>query len=137
MHVPWRGLSRAAGDSLRGKNLFAGAVIERGIARQRAAQSPAPALVAQRIFRFTSAARNAGYVINIEALSPEQASYEADRTWVGRLWEALLPHASGAGGYVNFTADTDAARVRASYGDAKYRRLARIKAEYAPTTSFG
>ena len=53
-----------------------------------------------------------------------------------RLWEALLPHASGAGGYVNFMADTDAERVRASYGDAKYRRLARVKAQYDPDNIF-
>jgi FAD/FMN-containing dehydrogenase len=80
--------------------------------------------------------RNARYVINIEALSPERAGFEADRAWVRRLWEALLPHASGDGGYVNFMADTDAERVRASYGDAKYRRLARIKAEYDPDNVF-
>ena len=80
--------------------------------------------------------RNARYVINIEALSQERAGYEADRAWVRRLWEALLPHASGAGGYVNFMADTDTERVRASYGDAKYRRLARVKAEYDPDNVF-
>ena len=80
--------------------------------------------------------RSSRYVINIEALSPERAAYEADRTWVRGLWEALLPHAGGAGGYVNFMADADAARVRASYGDAKYRRLARVKAEYDPQNVF-
>src|SRR5262245_61260412 len=80
--------------------------------------------------------RHARYVINIEALSPERAPYEADRAWVRGLWDALRPHASGIGGYVNFLADTDAERVRASYGDTKYQRLARVKAVYDPDNVF-
>jgi len=41
-------------------------------------------------------------------------------------------HAFGAGGYVNFMSEVDEDRVRASYGEAKYQRLARIKAQYDP-----
>jgi hypothetical protein len=80
--------------------------------------------------------RDVRYVVNIEALSADRAAYEADRAWARTLWDALRPHANGAGGYLNFLADTDAERVRASYGDAKYRRLARVKAEYDPDNVF-
>ena len=48
----------------------------------------------------------------------------------------MRPHASGAGGYVNFLAEQDEDRVRASYGADKYERLTRIKAEYDPENIF-
>jgi len=48
----------------------------------------------------------------------------------------MRPHATGSGGYVNFMVDADDDRVRASYGDAKYRRLAAIKARYDPDNIF-
>jgi FAD/FMN-containing dehydrogenase len=55
---------------------------------------------------------------------------------VRAFWEALLPYASSAGGYVNFQNDADDERVRESYGSAKYDRLARVKAEYDPDNVF-
>ena len=61
---------------------------------------------------------------------------EAERAWVRAFWEALRPHASGAGSYVNFMTDFDEDRVRAAYGPAKYDRLARIKAQYDPDNVF-
>jgi FAD/FMN-containing dehydrogenase len=42
----------------------------------------------------------------------------------------------GAGSYVNFMTDIEAERVKASYGAAKYERLARIKAEDDPDNVF-
>jgi FAD/FMN-containing dehydrogenase len=62
--------------------------------------------------------------------------YEAERAWVRDFWNAMRPHATGAGGYVNFMSEVDEDRVRASYGAAKYQRLARIKAEYDPDNVF-
>ena len=41
---------------------------------------------------------------------------------------ALRPFAPDEGAYVNFEFDADAERVRASYGEQKYRRLAALKA---------
>jgi len=80
--------------------------------------------------------RSARYVFNIGAAAPHRATYEADRTWVRNFWDAMLPHATGSGSYVNFLVEADADRVRASYGDDKYRRLARVKAEYDPANVF-
>jgi len=80
--------------------------------------------------------RKTRFVVNISAgcLTPEEL--EADRAWVRDLWEALLPHSGGAGSYVNFMTDIDDDRVRVSYGEEKYGRLARIKAEYDPNNVF-
>ncbi|MDM0085218.1 FAD-binding oxidoreductase [Variovorax sp. J31P179] len=80
--------------------------------------------------------RSASYVFNIGAAALDRESYEADRTWVRNFWEAMRPHATGSGGYVNFMMEVDDDRVRASYGEAKYERLARIKAEYDPDNIF-
>jgi FAD/FMN-containing dehydrogenase len=71
----------------------------------------------------------------IAAIAPTAELLEADRPWVRSFWEALRPHASNAGGYVNFMTDADADRVRTAYG-AKYERLAEIKAEYDPENVF-
>ncbi len=55
---------------------------------------------------------------------------------VRSFWEALRPHATGAGSYINAMTEIEEDRVRASYGPAKYERLARIKAEYDPDNVF-
>jgi len=81
--------------------------------------------------------RAAEWCINIAATAPEPGLLATDRAWVRAFWDALQPHASGSGSYVNFIADTaDEPRVRASYGEAKYDRLARIKARYDPDNAF-
>ena len=80
--------------------------------------------------------RAACYVFNIEAAASDQSTYEADRAWVRSFWDAMRPHATGSGGYVNFMAEADDSRVRASYGRDKYERLARIKAQYDPDNLF-
>ena len=80
--------------------------------------------------------RSAGYVFNIAAQGPTRELYEADRNWVRAFWDAMRPHASDAGGYVNFMAEPDEDRVRVAYGAAKYERLAHIKAEYDPDNVF-
>ena len=80
--------------------------------------------------------RAAGYVFNIEAAASDPQVYEADRRWVRSFWDAMRPHASGLGGYVNFLVEDDETRVRASYGEAKYLRLGRIKAQYDPSNIF-
>jgi hypothetical protein len=80
--------------------------------------------------------RSCKYVVNIAAAGPTPELYEADRDWVRAYWAALVPHSLGIGSYVNFMAEYDQDRVRAAYGEAKYARLARIKAAYDPDNTF-
>ena len=80
--------------------------------------------------------RRPGYVVNLAAVAPSPDLLEADTAWVRAYWQALLPHARGAGSYVNFMVEPDQERVLAAYGPVKYRRLAKIKAEYDPHNVF-
>lgn len=76
--------------------------------------------------------RSPQYVVNIAAVSPDPDALAADRVWVRSVWDALRPLATSGSGYVNFMTEPDEDRVRASYGEAKYQRLAQIKATYDP-----
>jgi FAD/FMN-containing dehydrogenase len=83
--------------------------------------------------------RSAGYVFNIAAHAPPGAArdlYEADRVWVRSFWDAMRPHATGSGSYVNFMTDVEEDRVKAAYGPEKYARLARIKHAWDPDNVF-
>ena len=80
--------------------------------------------------------RAPGIMINAAAVAPEPALLAADRDWARQLWQDLLPHAPGIGSYVNFMTDYEADRVKASYGPAKYERLAQVKAAYDPSNVF-
>jgi FAD binding domain-containing protein/berberine-like enzyme len=80
--------------------------------------------------------RAARFAFNMAAVCPAPELLTADRQWVRTFWEAMRPHASGAGSYVNFMADIEEDRVQAAYGAAKYERLAEIKAEYDPDNVF-
>ena len=79
--------------------------------------------------------RSIGYVVNISATAMSPTDYEAERAWVRAYWSALVEHAVGVGGYVNFMTDPQDDRVRNAYG-AKYDRLQRIKAAYDPNNVF-
>lgn len=80
--------------------------------------------------------RAPGIAITIAAIAPEPGLLAADRDWARHFWQDLLPHAPGPGSYVNFMTDYEADRVRASYGPAKYQRLAQVKAAYDPGNVF-
>jgi hypothetical protein len=76
------------------------------------------------------------YIVNIAGIGATPEILRAERLWVRSVWRALRPFATDAGGYVNSMTDNDDDRVRASYGPAKYQRLARIKAKYDPENVF-
>jgi FAD/FMN-containing dehydrogenase len=84
---------------------------------------------------FSGSRRNL-WAVNIAAVAEDAGMLAVDRDWVQRFWAALQPYAPGAGSYVNFIADEDEARVRASYGEAKYARLVAIKAQWDPDNVF-
>ncbi|MEV6769848.1 FAD-binding oxidoreductase [Nocardia sp. NPDC051030] len=79
--------------------------------------------------------RQPQWVINISAISPDQATYEPERQWVRDFWDALRPHASSGAGYINFLNDDDQQRIQETYGE-KYSRLAALKAVWDPDNVF-
>jgi FAD/FMN-containing dehydrogenase len=65
----------------------------------------------------------------------QDAAKDAERIqWVRDYYDATAPH-SEAGGYVNFMADDDQARVQDNYGE-NYQRLTEIKRIYDPDNLF-
>ena len=80
--------------------------------------------------------RSARWAAALLGLAWDEESYAADRAWVRDLWQALRPYASDEGAYLNFETDTDEGRVRASYGEEKYRRLAALKDLWDPDNVF-
>ena len=82
-----------------------------------------------------NAPRKPSFAISAVGVVPDPAMLEADRAWSRALCAALKPYES-AGSYINFMADYDDADIVATYGQEKYDRLARLKAEYDPDNVF-
>jgi FAD/FMN-containing dehydrogenase len=78
--------------------------------------------------------RGAKYATVIAGMWPDPAQNEANTRWVKDYYRALAPH-SEEGGYINFAAADDQARVRSNFGTS-YGRLAEIKAKYDPDNVF-
>jgi FAD/FMN-containing dehydrogenase len=83
-----------------------------------------------------SGGRSPRYAVFILATCPTPEALTAERTWTRSFCEALRPHSQGFGMYVNAIAEFDDDRIRASYGPAKYQRLAKIKGKYDPQNLF-
>src|SRR3954470_22741212 len=79
--------------------------------------------------------RTAPYVLNVIARSPEAAGFDENVEWARGTTAAFAP-VSGPGAYTNFMGDANDARLRASYGDAKYERLVALKRRYDPANVF-
>jgi FAD/FMN-containing dehydrogenase len=81
--------------------------------------------------------RTPHFVFDVSAASDDPEVFAADREWARSVWDAMRPLAGNAGSYVNFISELDDDdRVRASYGPAKYARLAQVKGEYDPGNVF-
>ncbi|MEU9132271.1 FAD-binding oxidoreductase [Kitasatospora sp. NPDC048540] len=79
--------------------------------------------------------RDAGFLCNVIARSPEPDGFDGHVAWARDAREQMARHGKGTM-YVNFTGDADGDRVRASYPDAVHARLVRVKDEYDPTNLF-
>jgi FAD/FMN-containing dehydrogenase len=82
--------------------------------------------------------RNSSHNVNINGAwrpDEEETYAESDTEWTREFFDALEPHREGV--YVNFLdVDDGTQRVRESYGESTFRRLAEIKAEYDPENVF-
>jgi hypothetical protein len=78
--------------------------------------------------------RDAGYALNINAVARDAGGYPEQAAWARRMSEAMRPHGNGV--YVNFLDREGDDRVRAAYGEAKYRRLAALKRTWDPGDLF-
>jgi FAD/FMN-containing dehydrogenase len=79
--------------------------------------------------------RDAAYNIAIIGRWPDPMMADAAVAWTRSTWDATTAYALGV--YVNYVGlgESDD-RVRAAYGDAKYARLAKLKAQYDPNNRF-
>jgi hypothetical protein len=79
--------------------------------------------------------RSAPFMLNVNARWERPGEAARNVAWAREVWGALQPCSSG-GVYVNFLGEEGADRVRAAYGEAKYARLAELKARYDPENVF-
>ncbi len=80
--------------------------------------------------------RDAPYIVNAIAMWPDDALRDAEIATVRATSEALRALSPG-GAYLNFfDADEGEARIRAAYGEEKYRRLVALKDQYDPDNVF-
>ncbi len=79
--------------------------------------------------------RNAAHNININGVWQPGDEAAAEHTqWARRFLDELGPHQSGV--YVNFLMEEGHDRVRAAYGEEKYRQLVELKTTYDPDNFF-
>ncbi|MGH3371715.1 MAG: BBE domain-containing protein [Nocardioidaceae bacterium] len=79
--------------------------------------------------------RGATWVSHPFAVWQDPLDDHANIEWVRRFRRDIAPYANG-GVYLNFIGDEGEGRIRKAYGQAKYDRLAQIKATYDPDNLF-
>jgi FAD/FMN-containing dehydrogenase len=83
-----------------------------------------------------SGGRSPRLAVFVIGICPVPELFEAERSWVRSLADALEPLSSG-GAYVNGSTDFDVrGGVRSAYGPEKYERLREIKGTYDPDNVF-
>ena len=91
------------------------------------------ARIAEDAMAFTG--REAAHAVNINAAWLDGEDPDDDRGWARTFFAALQPHGTG-GVYVNFLGNEGQDRVKAAYGEEKYKRLAALKAKWDPGNVF-
>jgi hypothetical protein len=67
------------------------------------------------------------------AISDDPTKDSEQKGWARNSWQKLLPHSTG-GTYVNYQSADE--NVHSAYSDARFQRLAAIKAEHDPSNLF-
>jgi hypothetical protein len=80
--------------------------------------------------------RSRRWSMSMVGMAPDEETFAAERAWARDLYATLRSYAPDESTYLNFETDTDPARVRASYGPEKYRRLVALKAAWDPDNVF-
>ncbi|CAG0963227.1 Mitomycin radical oxidase [Methanosarcinales archaeon] len=73
--------------------------------------------------------------ININAVWSDPLESDEHIRWTHEFFASTEPFSTG-GVYVNFLGNEGEKRVRAAYGEAKYKRLTALKNKYDPTNLF-
>ena len=79
--------------------------------------------------------RDAKYVMNIVCGWEDPSEDEKNINWTRDFFNAMQKYSTGAA-YLNFLGEEGQDRVRAAYGEGKYRKLAELKKKYDPTNFF-
>ena len=79
--------------------------------------------------------RRAVHAININGVWSGDTDGDRATQWTRGFWQAIHPLSRGRT-YVNFLGDEGEDRVRAAYGDRKYKRLVALKNKYDPSNFF-
>ena len=77
--------------------------------------------------------RDALFNLGILAISNDAALDVAQRAWAREHWQKASPYSTG-GAYVNYLSEDE--DVHSAYSDARFQRLATIKAQYDPANIF-
>lgn len=81
------------------------------------------------------ATREHPYIIHLMTTWTDPADTARCTAWAGQAFEILRP-LGPAGAYLNFVGDEGQDRIRATFGDAGYQRLAELKARLDPDNRF-
>jgi FAD/FMN-containing dehydrogenase len=76
------------------------------------------------------------WAMSMVALAPDEETFAAERQWARDFYAAMRRYAPDEATYLNFDGFADPSRVRASYGEEKYRRLAALKQIWDPGNVF-
>ena len=79
--------------------------------------------------------RNHPYIFHLITTWTDPADTERCESWADEAYETLRPLGPSSA-YLNFVGDEGQARIRASFGEVNYRRLAKLKARLDPDNRF-
>ncbi len=92
-----------------------------------------PSRVAPQATAFTT--RNHPYIVHLITTWTDPADTNRCKSWTSEAYEFLRP-LGPASAYLNFVGDEGQDRIRASFGEVTYRRLAKLKARLDPDNCF-